>query len=154
MEDEFRLLTLQVIGEAILSLGPEECDRVRAVGRQGSGHRILDAWAPSLCAQLRWISTPQVFPALYLPVMEESNRRVLQPWRYLYPLTVARYNANVKALNSYIVGIIRARRQARLGNNSTTDDILDRILISVEVRAHAGQDVGSMGMPLRRLTFP
>ncbi|KXZ46282.1 hypothetical protein GPECTOR_45g152 [Gonium pectorale] len=28
IEEEFRLLTLQVIGEAVLSLGPEECDRV------------------------------------------------------------------------------------------------------------------------------
>ncbi|GFR53077.1 hypothetical protein Agub_g15775 [Astrephomene gubernaculifera] len=28
IEDEFHLLTLQVIGEAVLSLGPEECDRV------------------------------------------------------------------------------------------------------------------------------
>ena len=28
MEEEFRLLTLQVIGEAILGLHPEECDRV------------------------------------------------------------------------------------------------------------------------------
>ena len=28
MEEEFRLLTLQVIGEAMLSLAPEECDRV------------------------------------------------------------------------------------------------------------------------------
>lgn len=28
MEEEFRLLTLQVIGEAVLSLPPEECDRV------------------------------------------------------------------------------------------------------------------------------
>ena len=32
MSDEFRLLTLQVIGEAILSLPPEECDRVRPSG--------------------------------------------------------------------------------------------------------------------------
>ena len=30
MEEEFRLLTLQVIGEALLSLAPEECDRVWA----------------------------------------------------------------------------------------------------------------------------
>ena len=29
MAEEFRMLTLQVIGEAILSLPPEECDRVR-----------------------------------------------------------------------------------------------------------------------------
>jgi hypothetical protein len=28
LEEEFRLLTLQIIGEAILSLPPEECDRV------------------------------------------------------------------------------------------------------------------------------
>ncbi len=29
MEEEFRLLTLQVIGEAVLSLPADECDRVR-----------------------------------------------------------------------------------------------------------------------------
>lgn len=29
MNEELRLLTLQVIGEAILSLPPDECDRVR-----------------------------------------------------------------------------------------------------------------------------
>lgn len=28
MEDEFRILTLQIIGEAFLSLAPEESDRV------------------------------------------------------------------------------------------------------------------------------
>jgi hypothetical protein len=44
---------LQVIGEAILSLPPEECDRV--------------------------------FPQLYLPVMEEANRRVLLPHRKYLP---------------------------------------------------------------------
>ena len=64
MEEEFRLLTLQVIGEAILSLPPEECDRV--------------------------------FPALYLPVMEESNKRVLAPWRQLYPLQAWQYNSRVR----------------------------------------------------------
>lgn len=42
-----------MIGEAILSLPPEECDRV--------------------------------FPELYLPVMTESNRRVLSPWRKYLP---------------------------------------------------------------------
>ena len=31
MEEEFRLLTLQVIGEAVLSLPPEECDRGNAL---------------------------------------------------------------------------------------------------------------------------
>lgn len=113
MEDEFRLLTLQVIGEAILSLPHEECDRV--------------------------------FPALYLPVMEESNRRVLQPWRYLYPTTVLRYNSNVRQLNAYIVAIITARRVARSAaaaaagdpkqqQQEVPGDILDRILQSIEER--------------------
>jgi hypothetical protein len=106
IEEELRLLTLQIIGEAILSLGAVECDRV--------------------------------FPALYLPVMEESNRRVLQPWRLLYPLEVMRYNSRVRQLNSYIAGIIRARRAARAaGAGRPTDgkgDILDRILASVEDR--------------------
>ena len=31
MAEEFRMLTLQVIGEAILSLPPEECDKARAL---------------------------------------------------------------------------------------------------------------------------
>lgn len=102
VEEEFRLLTLQVIGEAILSLPPEECDRV--------------------------------FPALYLPVMEESNKRVLQPWRYMFPLHVLRYNSNVRQLNSYIIGIIRQRRAARAAGEKPQGDILDRILTSVEER--------------------
>ena len=63
MEEEFRLLTLQVIGEAILSLPPKACNAV--------------------------------FPQLYLPVMEESNRRVLAPWRQFYPLAARRYNWQV-----------------------------------------------------------
>ncbi len=43
MAEEFRMLTLQVIGEAILSLPPEECDKARAgckasLGRSTPGH--------------------------------------------------------------------------------------------------------------------
>ncbi len=102
IEEEFRLLTLQVIGEAILSLGPEDCDAV--------------------------------FPSLYLPVMEESNRRVLQPWRYLYPLTVWRYNQRVKQLDTFIKGVIRERRRerSRAGDAYASKDILDKILDSVD----------------------
>lgn len=110
VEEEFRLLTLQVIGEAILSLPPEECDRV--------------------------------FPALYLPVMEESNRRVLEPWRYLFPVTVWKYNARVTQLNTFIINLIRGRRAERAavaekGGDAfkvPQRDILDRILTSVEDR--------------------
>ena len=53
MENEFRLLTLQVIGEAILSLSPEESD--------------------------------ELFPSLYLPIMDECNARSLSPWRTYMP---------------------------------------------------------------------
>jgi cytochrome P450 len=157
LEEEFRLLTLQIIGEAILSLPPEECDRV--------------------------------FPQLYLPVMEESNRRVLAPWRQLYPLTAHRYNSRVKKvrggvvaaaatqgccgvravrgrlgptgwaspacsrapppspwqLNDYIVGIIRQRRAARAANGGkppAKPDILDRVLAAAEVGGCGGQGRG------------
>lgn len=105
IEEEFRLLTLQVIGEAILSLGPEECDRV--------------------------------FPDLYLPVMEESNRRVLAPWRYLYPFTVLQYNSKVRRLNNYIINIIRQRRKGHISgqvDKAHKGDILDRILKAVDER--------------------
>lgn len=53
LENEFRLLTLQVIGEAILSLSPEESD--------------------------------ELFPSLYLPIMDECNARSLSPWRTYVP---------------------------------------------------------------------
>lgn len=102
IEEEFRLLTLQVIGEAILSLGPEECDAV--------------------------------FPALYLPVMEESNRRVLAPWRYLYPLESFKYNSRVHKLDTFIKSIIRKRRDERRAQGAAYQkkDVLDKILDSVE----------------------
>lgn len=49
MEEEFRLLTLQVIGEAVLSLPPEECDRVR-VGPACIGTRYSLHCPPALAA--------------------------------------------------------------------------------------------------------
>lgn len=105
MEEECRLLTLQVIGEAILSLPPEECDRV--------------------------------FPPLYLSVMEESNKRVLQPWRHLYLRQAARYRRNVRALDAFIKGVIRERRAQRAAAASKdlpapSADILDHVLAAIE----------------------
>jgi hypothetical protein len=41
IEEEFRLLTLQVIGEAVLSLSPEECDRVSRVQLQLQRTQLL-----------------------------------------------------------------------------------------------------------------
>lgn len=76
------MLTLQIIGEAILSLPPEECDRV--------------------------------FPQLYLPVMEESNARVLAPWRQLYPLAAYRYNSRVKKVGAWGSGAVGGSSAAGL----------------------------------------
>ena len=105
LEEEFRLLTLEVIGEAILSLPPDECGRV--------------------------------FPQLYLPVMEEANRRVLRPHRkYLPTPDWFRFRARMRALNAYLVGVIRARWAARAAGRAParSADILDRILAAIEVR--------------------
>jgi len=103
MEEEFRCLTLQVIGEAILSLSPADCDAV--------------------------------FPHLYLPVMEESHRRVLQPFREYLPLLPEwwLYHWRVHKLNSFISSIIRERHRRRVSTGARADaDILDRILNAVE----------------------
>ncbi len=50
IEEEFRLLTLQVIGEAILSLPPEECDRVRNMGCAMSCMSRFGRWQLCLLA--------------------------------------------------------------------------------------------------------
>jgi hypothetical protein len=77
-----------------------------------------------------------VFPQLYLPVMEESNVRVLRPHRkYLPTPSWFRYRARVAQLNAFLVGLLRARWAARqAGESGPPRDILDRILASLEVR--------------------
>eukprot|EP00955_Chlamydomonas_euryale_P040009 351571-Chlamydomonas_euryale.AAC.7 len=45
MNEEFRLMTLQVIGEAVLSMGPEECDKVRLRQRRGGARvQVARGW--------------------------------------------------------------------------------------------------------------
>eukprot|EP00873_Tetraselmis_striata_P039395 jgi/Tetstr1/459659/TSEL_005015.t1 len=105
MEEEFRCLTLQVIGKAILNLEPEECDAV--------------------------------FPQLYLPVMEESHRRVLQPFREYLPILPEwwLYRYRMHKLDSFIIGLLRARHAARASARPAKGDeadILDRIMSAVE----------------------
>jgi len=102
LSEEFRHLTLQVIGEAILSMPPEECDRV--------------------------------FPRLYLPVMEESNRRVLAPWRTFLPNAAwFAYRRQVSQLNSYIIGILCERWEARQRGEGrgAPPDIVDRVMDAI-----------------------
>eukprot|EP00887_Chlorella_sp_A99_P007491 scaffold2.g7491.t1 len=114
MQHEFHLLTLQIIGEAILSLDPQECDRV--------------------------------FPHLYIPVMEESNARVLSPWRKLYPTTAWTYNKKVRALNSYLLDIIRTRHALHVaGGPPKNGDILDRVIANILVRFAGARACGPRG---------
>lgn len=103
LAEEFRLLTLQVIAEAILSLSPEQSD--------------------------------EVMPNLYLPIMDECNRRSLEPWRKYIP--TAEWHAHrkrVASLNEYIIDLIRSRWKKRVaGTTSPNPDILDRVLASVDI---------------------
>ena len=109
LAEEFRLLTLQVIAEAILSLPPEESD--------------------------------EVMPNLYLPIMEECNRRSLEPWRtYLPTAEWFAHRKRVSSLNNYIINLIRKRWKKRIsGAENPNPDILDRVLASVDVKEYGAQ---------------
>lgn len=95
MCEEFRHMTLQVIGESILSLTPDEVDRI--------------------------------FPALYLPIVHECNKRVWAPWRAFMPfLEGSRERSScLRKLNEVLSDIIRSRWATRNDPKSTADpDIL------------------------------
>lgn len=79
---------------------------------------------------------PQVFPQLYLPVMEEANLRVLAPWREYLPTPAWwTFNSRMRRLNSYILGLLRKRWAARQnGLGPDKPDVLERILAAVQVR--------------------
>ena len=76
----------------------------------------------------------QVFPQLYLPIMTENNKRVMQPWReYLPSSGWFQHRTRVQRLNSHIVGRIRERWAARRkGLRTQAPDILDRIMAAME----------------------
>jgi len=111
MEEEFRLLTLQVIGDVLLSVPPEECN--------------------------------QVFPEIYLPVMEEANRRVLAPWRrYLFFLPAFwRYERRLAQLNAYLTRIIRQRwadlEAGRSGDPGHEANFLTQLILELRARGHS-----------------
>ena len=83
-----------------------------------------------------WGGAPQVFPQLYLPVMGEANKRVHAPWRQFVPTpSLVRHQLLIRRLNSYIIGIIKRRwAERQKGVRPVKEDILDRILTSLEVR--------------------
>lgn len=109
LAEEFRHLTLQVIGEAILSMSHEEADKV--------------------------------FPLLYLPIMEEANKRSLRPWReYMPNAEWFAHRRRIADLDAYIKGLLRDRWSRRYldaagdeGAKSAlpAEDIIDRIMDDV-----------------------
>ena len=54
----------------------------------------------------------QVFPKLYLPVMEEANRRVLRPYRKYFPLLPEwwHFRSRMAALDNFLVNYIRCEQ--------------------------------------------
>jgi hypothetical protein len=80
-------------------------------------------------------SFPQVFPQLYLPVMEEGNIRVLRPHRKYLPTPAwFAFRARMARLNAFLLNIVRGRWAARCaGQVRPKQDILDRILENIEV---------------------
>jgi hypothetical protein len=76
----------------------------------------------------------QVFPQLYLPVMEEGNKRVLRPYRKYLPTPAwFSFKWRMSKLNSFLINLIRERWQARQAGKPGRGDILDRILAAIEV---------------------
>lgn len=107
IDEEFRHLTLQVIGEAVLSLSAKESD--------------------------------DVFPRLYLPIINEANKRVWHPYRAYLPNPT--YSSAVSELNKFMKDIIAKRWEERKTNTSDRKkDILDRLLDGVEEGTY-GPDV-------------
>lgn len=80
-------------------------------------------------------AVPQVFPELYLPVMEEYNLRALRPWRaYLPSRAWLQCFHKMRQLNAYIKSLLRDRWRSRTaGSLPAKPDLLDRMLSSIEV---------------------
>jgi len=109
MENEFRLLTLQVIGEAILSLQPEESDTLfpslYLPIMDECNARSLSPWRAWLIASPEW-------------------------WRH---------KSRVKQLDAAIINIVRKRwraRQSRGKGEEVPHDILERVLEPIDPKTY------------------
>ena len=80
----------------------------------------------------------RVFPVLYLPIMEEANRRTVQIWRpYLPSYSNLMFNWRNWRLSTYVRGIVASRwreRAARNGAPRERHDILERVLDATATR--------------------
>ena len=76
-----------------------------------------------------------MFPGLYLPIMEESLKRSLRPWRMWLPIPAwFTYRARMRQLNAYVKGRLRDRwHQRRRGWAPDQPDLVDHLMRSLEV---------------------
>lgn len=81
----------------------------------------------------------QTFAHMYLPIVEEGNLRTWHPERmYLPTPSWFKFRRDVERLNSYVEGLIQARRTLRAAEKAGTvptarhQDVLDKMLSSLE----------------------
>lgn len=110
----------------------------------------------------------QVFPRLYLPVMAESYKRTLQPWRlYLPTRSWFEYRQNMTELDSYVKKRLRDRWYARQQGQRSSDDqdLADLLMSAIEVsstrnlgpcgtRMHSARNCHSLAVQGLLSSFP
>jgi cytochrome P450 len=87
----------------------------------------------------------ETFAKMYLPIVEEGNMRVWQPWReYLLTPSFFKFQRDVKKLDDYVTQLMEKRRNLRSEEKTKTvagdsmrprrvQDILDKMLDSLEL---------------------
>ena len=78
-----------------------------------------------------------MFPPLYLPVMEEANKRTLRPWRMWLPTPPWwLFRKRLSQLDTFLKGRLRARwhERAKGARCPERPDLVDSIMHSLEVR--------------------
>ena len=104
------------------------------------------------------VSLVQVFPQLYLPVMAESYKRSLQPWRMYMPTqSWWQYRSRMGQLDAYVKGQLRERWQQRQDGLRCEQhqDIADLLMSAIEVHhSHLRRQVHLVSITLHRCPAP
>jgi cytochrome P450 len=78
------------------------------------------------------------FAKMYLPIVEEGNLRVWQPWRMHLPIPAwFKFQRDVKKLDDYVTSLMLKRRELRekekvSGDSKRARDVLDIMLNSID----------------------
>lgn len=84
----------------------------------------------------------QTFAKMYLPIVEEGNLRIWQPWRMYLPLPAwFKFRSDVKRLDTYMTGLMEKRRVLRAQKAPKQhQDVLDKMLIALDQDVDAKWD--------------